>query len=172
MLEREAYSYNLPKELIAQHPLKTRDASRLMHVNRATQIVSHRKFADLDSLLRCDDVLVVNNSKVFPARLFGRKDNGTEVEVLLLHPAADGTWKCIVHPGKRLKSPQWLQFSESLKGFVSLGDEEGMRDISFETEGDFWEEINHIGHVPLPPYITRHDCDDDKNRYQTIYAPQ
>ncbi len=172
LLKREAYAYDLPKELIAQYPLETRDASRLMHVSRADGTIRHRAFSDLISILKPDDVLVVNNSKVFPARLYGEKDNGTQIEVLLLNPGADGSWECLVHPGKRLKNPQWLKFSPTLSGYVGMGDEEGIREIKFESDADFWSEIHRIGHVPLPPYISRDDSDHDRDRYQTVYASQ
>ena len=170
LLDLSSYDYELPVELIAQHPLKQRDASRLMHVTRQSGSIGHLSFNMLPQLLRAGDLLVLNDSKVIPARLFGRKDNGTQIEVLLINEVEKDTWMCMVHPGKRLKQEQWLEFSEGLKGYVSLADKHGLRKISFKSEQDFWDELNEVGHVPLPPYIKRADQSQDHQSYQTVYA--
>ena len=170
LLDLSSYDYELPSELIAQHPLAQRDASRLMHVNRQSGSINHLSFNMLPQLLRAGDLLVLNDSKVIPARLFGKKENGTTIEVLLINEIEKDTWMCMVHPGKRLKQEQWLDFSEGLKGFVSPANEDGLRRISFQSEGSFWNQLSKVGHVPLPPYIKRADQSQDHQNYQTVYA--
>ncbi len=171
-LDLDSYDYHLPAELIAQHPLPQRDSSRLMHVKRQTGTYEHLKFSHLPKLLQKGDLLVLNDSKVIPARLFGKKENGTKIEVLLLNELGSGCWKCMVHPGKRLKQEQWLEFSKTLRAYVSLADANGLRQITFESKDDFWLELDKVGHVPLPPYIKREDQKQDKQSYQTVYAAQ
>lgn len=170
LLDIEAYDYHLPRELIAQYPLSPRSSSRLMRVNRASGKISHGEFRDIVDLLAPGEVLVINSSKVIPARLFGCKANGTRVEVLLLHRLRDSLWKCMVHPGKRLKAKQWLEFSPELRGLVSLADTDGLREIEFANPDNYWQEIEKVGHVPLPPYIRRPDESEDRATYQTVYA--
>jgi S-adenosylmethionine:tRNA ribosyltransferase-isomerase len=168
----EAYDYDLPHELIAQYPLPDRSSSRLMRVCRASGRISHHCFTDITRFLHPREVLVLNNSAVIPARLFGTKSNGTKIEVLLLHKVNETRWKCMVHPGKRLKHEQYLDFSASLRGLISLPDPDGLREIEMETKGDFWTELSKAGHVPLPPYIKRPDESSDCNTYQTVYASE
>ena len=170
LLDLSTYDYELPPELIAQYPLSQRDASRMMHVERQSGSIRHLSFNMLPQLLKAGDLLVLNNSKVIPARLFGQKENGTKIEVLLINEVESNTWTCMVHPGKRLKQEQWLDFSEGLKGYVSLPDEHGLRRISFQSRQNFWDELNKVGHVPLPPYIKRADQSQDHQNYQTVYA--
>lgn len=168
----DTYDYELPEELIAQYPLERRDSSRLMRVIRSSGRIEHLSFDGIVELIKPGEVLVLNDSRVIPARLFGSKENGTRVEILLLNELEPGTWKCMVHPGKRLKTEQWLFFSEALKGWISLADEDGLRQIRFETDTDFWQELERVGHVPLPPYIRRSDESRDRDTYQTVYAAQ
>jgi len=170
LLSLDAYDYNLPQELIAQYPLQDRSASRLLRVRRDTGALSHHHFSDIRQFLHPGEVLVINDSEVIPARLYGSKENGTRIEVLLLHKVAVSRWKCMVHPGKRLKYEQYLHFSPTLRGMVSLADADGLREINLEADGDFWEELRKVGHVPLPPYIKRPDTDSDTGSYQTVYA--
>ncbi|HOC95416.1 MAG TPA: tRNA preQ1(34) S-adenosylmethionine ribosyltransferase-isomerase QueA [Candidatus Cloacimonadota bacterium] len=172
LLDLETYNYQLPQELIAQYPLPDRGSSRLLHLDRETGDVSHLSFRDIVSHLNPGEVLILNSSRVIPARLFGRKDNGTQVEVLLVNKLSDSTWRCMVHPGRRLKKEQWIEFSPTLKGFVSLPDEDGLREIEFSPAQDYWQIIEEIGHMPLPPYIRRTDEASDRNRYQTVYATE
>ncbi|MFO8144915.1 MAG: tRNA preQ1(34) S-adenosylmethionine ribosyltransferase-isomerase QueA [Candidatus Syntrophosphaera sp.] len=169
-LDLESYDYHLPRELIAQYPLSDRSSSRLMQVDRNTGNISHLHFRDIVKLLLPGEVLVVNDSRVIPARLYGQKTNGTKIEILLLHKVGEATWKCMVHPGKRLKTSQWLEFSPGFKGHVSLPDADGLREIKFEDKANYWREIERIGHVPLPPYIKRPDETLDRETYQTVYA--
>lgn len=170
LLSLKAYDYLLPRELIAQFPTDKRSQSRLLHVKKNSGQLVHTKFSEIEKLLKAGDLLIVNSSKVFPARLYARKSNGTAIEILLLHQLEDGKWQCLASPGKRLKIAQELVFSANLTGFISQGDNEGMREISFRCQGSLWDEINRIGHVPLPPYIDRQDGTLDGERYQTVYA--
>lgn len=172
LLDLDSYDYQLPPELIAQYPLSERSSSRLLHLDRAQESISHLQFRDIVDLLQPGEVLVVNNSKVIPARLLGRKANGTPIEILLLHNIGGAKWKCMVHPGKRLKTGQWLEFSPGLKGWIESADEDGLREIEFADPDTYWQEIERIGHVPLPPYIHRRDEAADRITYQTVYAQE
>jgi S-adenosylmethionine:tRNA ribosyltransferase-isomerase len=172
LLDLDTYDYHLPPELIAQYPLPERDSSRLLHLDRSTGSINHLRFPDIVDLLYPGDVLVLNNSKVIPARLYGAKASGTRIEIFLLHNIESNRWKCMVHPGKRLKLAQKLSFSDTLSGWVSLPDADGLREIEFACEGDFWDELEQVGHVPLPPYIRRKDEEKDRRTYQTVYASQ
>lgn len=172
LLDVNSYDYYLPQELIAQYPLKDRSSSRLMHIDRKTETISHLYFRDLVDLLNPGEILVINNSKVIPARLYGYKDNGTKIEVLLLNHLEDSKWKCMVHPGKRLKREQLLWFSPNLEGWISVPDDDGLRVIEFYSPDNYWEEIECIGHMPLPPYIKRQDEAEDRQTYQTVYAQE
>ncbi len=166
------YHYDLPPELIAQFPLVERSNSRLLCLSKDTGRIEHRVFSDLKNYLKPGDVLVVNSTKVFPARLFAKKENGTELEVFLLNNTEGSSWRCLLNPGKRIKQAQWLFFSDALKGFVQKTDEEGIFTIELDSQCDLMQEIERIGHVPLPPYIQRGDQAQDKNTYQTVYASQ
>jgi S-adenosylmethionine:tRNA ribosyltransferase-isomerase len=170
LLKKSSYHYELPRELIAQYPLKDRPQSRLMVLDRQSQTISHCHFYDIADFLQSGDVLVLNKTRVIPARLFGSKANGTRIEVFLLDEIETGKWHCLVHPGKRLKQPQILTFSEELAGHISAADEEGVRLISFSYSGNLWQLLEKYGHVPLPPYIERTDEQSDQSAYQTIYA--
>ncbi len=170
LLSLAAYDYHLPKELIAQYPTDKRAGSKLMHISRSSGHISHRSFTDILDMLHRGDVLIINSSKVFPARLFAKKENGTAIEVLLLSQICENKWKCMVSPGKRVRTAQNLYFSDNLFGWVGQGDSEGLREIEFTCKVNLWDEIERIGHIPLPPYIERNDGLMDKQRYQTVYA--
>lgn len=172
LLQLSAYDYYLPKELIAQQPTANRTESRLLHLRKKSKQISHEQFNDISAYLNEGDVMVINSSKVFPARLFAKKENGTGIEVLLLHQTSPMGWKCMISPGKRVKKAQTLYFSDYLTAYVSEGDSEGLRDIEFTCTVAFWDEIYRIGHVPLPPYIDRKDELSDLSRYQTVYAKE
>lgn len=171
-LDLETYDYYLPVELIAQQPLANRAESRLLHLDRASEDITHRTFKDIVGIIEPQDLLVVNTSKVIPARLFGSKENGTRVKILLLHQTGPSQWRCLASPGKRLRVAQILQFGEGLIGSLSVSDDQGIRDIEFHDPETYWGKIERIGHVPLPPYIKREDASEDKTRYQTVYASQ
>ncbi|MDD3532953.1 MAG: tRNA preQ1(34) S-adenosylmethionine ribosyltransferase-isomerase QueA, partial [Candidatus Cloacimonetes bacterium] len=173
LLSKVAYYYDLPHELIAQYPLSNREESRLMHLVCSSGSIQDCVFKDLTQILQPGDLLVLNNSRVFPARLYGYKANGVKIQVLLLHPCPEeDTWKCLLMPAKRIKREQVLTFSENLQGLVYPEDDDGMRKIKLSYKGDFWQEIESIGHIPLPPYINRPDEQGDRDSYQTVYASE
>ena len=164
------FYYDLPQELIAQDPLEDRSSSRLMVLDKITGEVEHRHFKDITEYLRPGDCLVINNTKVIPARLYGVKE-GTEakIEILLLKRKENDIWETLVKPGKKMKPGARVSFGDGLlKGEVLEVVEEGNRLIHFEYEGIFEEILDQLGQMPLPPYIT-HQL-QDKNRYQTVYA--
>ncbi len=164
------FYYDLPQELIAQDPLEDRSSSRLMVLDKITGEVEHRHFKDITEYLRTGDCLVINNTKVIPARLYGVKD-GTEakIEILLLKRKENDIWETLVKPGKKCKIGTKIVFGEGiLTGEVVDIVEEGNRLIQFHYEGIFEEILDRLGQMPLPPYIT-HQL-QDKNRYQTVYA--
>lgn len=177
------FNYELPEELIAQDPLEKRDNSRLMVIHRSTGEIEHKRFHDVIQYLNAGDCLVINDTKVIPARLMGvKEETGAAIEVLLLKPASSEqeqgknitgknirTWECLVRPGKKMKPGARVSFGDGiLKGEVISVVEEGNRIIRFEYDG-IWEEVlDQLGEMPLPPYIT-HKL-QDKDRYQTVYA--
>ena len=164
------FYYDLPQELIAQNPLEDRSSSRLMVLDKITGEVEHRHFKDITEYLRPGDCLVINNTKVIPARLYGVKE-GTEakIEILLLKRKENDVWETLVKPGKKCKIGTKIVFGEGiLTGEVVDIVEEGNRLIQFHYEGIFEEILDRLGQMPLPPYIT-HQL-QDKNRYQTVYA--
>lgn len=164
------FYYELPKELIAQDPLEDRSSSRLMHLDRETGAVEHRHFRDIKDYLRPGDCLVINDTKVIPARLYGHKI-GTDalIEILLLKRRENDIWETLVKPGKKCRPGAEISFGNGiLKGRILDIVEEGNRLIQFEYEGIFEEILDRLGEMPLPPYIT-HKL-KDKNRYQTVYA--
>lgn len=166
------FYYELPKELIAQDPLEDRSASRLMVMNRADGSVTHRVFCDIVQYLQPGDCLVLNNTKVIPARLYGVKEQThATIEVLLLKRRQGDIWETLVKPGKKAKPGTRLSFGDGLLAAEVVGiAEEGNRLIRFSYEGIFEEILDQLGHMPLPPYIT-HEL-KDSGRYQTVYAKQ
>ena len=164
------FYYELPQELIAQDPLEDRSSSRLMVLNKNNGRVSHKRFSDITEYLRKGDCLVLNNTKVIPARLLGvKEDTGAAVEVFLLKRLDANTWETLVKPGKKLKPGARVVFGDGLlRCEIKEVVQEGNRIVSFEFDG-IWEEVlDKLGEMPLPPYIT-HKL-QDKNRYQTVYA--
>lgn len=164
------FYYDLPQELIAQDPLEDRSASRLMHLSKTDGAIEHGYFRDILRYLRKGDCLVINDTKVIPARLYGhKKDTGALIEILLLKRKADNVWECLVKPGKKARPGAQITFGNGiLEGEIVDVVEEGNRLIQFHYDG-IWEEIlDQLGEMPLPPYIT-HKL-KDKNRYQTVYA--
>ena len=164
------FYFDLPQELIAQDPLEDRSASRLLVLNKHTGRVTHRHFRDIKEYLKPGDCLVINDTKVIPARLFGiKKDTGAKIEVLLLKRRENDIWETLVKPGKKAKPGTELEFGDGrLTATVVDVVEEGNRLIQFHYEGIFEEILDELGQMPLPPYIT-HQL-QDKNRYQTVYA--
>lgn len=164
------FNYHLPEELIAQDPLLKRSDSRLMVLNRETGSIEHRAFHNIIEYLNPGDCLVVNETKVLPARLIGVKEGtGASIEVLLLKRVDDRVWETLVKPGKKARPGARISFGEGkLVGEVMDVVEEGNRLVRFEYEGIFEEVLDELGQMPLPPYITH--ALEDKNRYQTVYA--
>lgn len=162
------FDYTLPEELIAQEPLKERDHSRLLLVNRASGTIEHRKFFEILEYLRDDDLLVMNDTRVIAARLVGSKQSGGKVEALLLKRHSAGVWEAMVKPGRRVQVGTRLVFDAGLSAEVVDRTEECGRILRFEAEGDAESLIAAAGRVPLPPYI--HTQLQDAERYQTVYA--
>ena len=164
------FYYDLPEELIAQDPLEDRSSSRLMVLDRESGEISHHIFKDIIEYLNPEDCLVINDTKVIPARLYGiKEDTGAHIEILLLKRRENDVWETLVRPGKKAKPGTRLTFGDGrLKAEVIDVVEEGNRLIHFEYEGIFEEILDQLGEMPLPPYIT-HKL-QDKNRYQTVYA--
>ena len=169
-LKTSDFYFELPQELIAQDPLEDRSASRLLMVNKNTGEIKHEVFRNIIDYLNPGDCLVLNNTKVLPARLLGvKEDTGAAIEVLLLKRREGDVWETLVKPGKKMKPGARLVFGNGvLKAEVLDVVEEGNRLIHFSYEGIFEEVLDQLGEMPLPPYIT-HKL-KDKNRYQTVYA--
>lgn len=175
------FDYELPKELIAQTPAEKRDFSRLMVVDRATGAVEHKHFYDIVDYLEPGDCLVLNNSKVLPARLYGVKEGtGAKIEFLLTKRIKGDTWETMVRPGKRLKAGDSVIFSEPgsadkpngklFRAVIKDYGDDGTRIVDFEYDGIFLERLEELGQMPLPPYIERENNKEDKDRYQTVYC--
>lgn len=163
------FFYDLPPGLIAQTPLECRDASRLMCLDRRAGTVVHRRFYDLPDLLRAGDCLVLNDSRVLPARLFGTRTSGGAVEVVLLRDRGDGVWECLSRPGRKMKTGVQLTFGEGeLTAEVTGELDGGNRLIKFNYNGIFLEKLERLGKMPLPPYIRKEL--EDAGRYQTVYS--
>ena len=168
-LRTSDFYFDLPEELIAQDPLLDRSGSRLLMLDKVTGKTKHEIFRDVIDYLNPGDCLVLNNTKVIPARLIGNRETGGAVEVLLLKRHQDNVWETLVKPGKKCKPGAKLIFGDGiLKAEVLETVEEGNRLVKFEYEGIFEEVLDKLGEMPLPPYIT-HKL-QDKNRYQTVYA--
>lgn len=173
------FDYYLPKELIAQHPLERRDSSRLAVFHKESGEIEHRHFSDITEYLRPGDVLVINDTRVIPARLLGVRitssvpeeraaEHEKNCEVLLLKRLSLTDWECIVRPGKKLRTGAKIYFSPRLSATVTGIKDEGVRVLTFVTDGVFEEVLDEVGNMPLPPYIT--EKLEDKSRYNTVYA--
>ena len=168
-MKTEDFDYDLPKELIAQTPLKNRNASRMMVLDKETGEYADKHFTDLIDYLNPGDTLVLNDTKVIPARLIGHKpDTGAVIEVLMLKDLGDDEWECLTKPAKRIKEGTIVKFSDELSCKCMFVGDDGIRHYKFIYDGIFLEILNRLGEMPLPPYIT--EKLDDKNRYQTVYA--
>jgi S-adenosylmethionine:tRNA ribosyltransferase-isomerase len=182
------FAYQLPAELIAQRPLPERDASRLLSLDLASKAWEDHRFSELPQLLRGDELVVVNNARVFPARLLGRRAGvraerpgchsrtrreflKSPIEVLLTRQLSPDTWEALVRPGRKMPKGERIVFGEGeLEAEVTDRGEYGLRQVRFSSAGDLVQALKRIGHVPLPPYIDRPDEPADRERYQTIFA--
>ncbi len=183
------FDYHLPEDLIAQRPAANRAGSRMLVVHRDAGVWEDRCFSDLPEFLRAGDCLVLNDTRVFPSRLFGHRSGvfslpvgrnnpkrhenlSARVEVFLLRAISEDskTWEALVRPGRKMRTGERLEFSPSLHAGIIGRGALGERTLRFETEGDLYQELERIGHVPLPPYIRRADVPEDRERYQTVFA--
>ena len=166
----EEFDYQLPEELIAKYPPERREASRMMVLRRDTQEIEHRYFWEITKLIDENYLLVLNDTRVIPARLFGRKETGANVEVLLSKRLSEDLWECITRPARRLKKGTKIIFTDILYGIVEDVLTEGKRVIRFFPEGGLLKHLQAIGEIPLPPYIKRSPERVDYERYQTVFA--
>lgn len=168
-MKKSDFYYDLPEELIAQTPLQRRDASRLLELDRATGEIRHKHFYDLPDALHEGDCLVLNDSRVLPARLLGKRSTGGAVEVVLLRDLGDGKWECLTRPGRKTRPGAELSFGEgALTATVIDAIEDGNKILQFHYEGIFLEILERLGKMPLPPYIKEEL--QDSERYQTVYS--
>lgn len=164
------FDFDLPKELIAQHAVNPRDHSKLLVLNKEKKTMEHKKFYNIIDYLKEGDVLVLNRTKVIPARLFGKKENGVVLECFLLKRIDLNTWEVLLKPARKLKIGQKIIFSEELEAELLEVKEDGNRVLKFNFEGSFEKILDRLGEMPLPPYIS--EKLEDKNRYQTVYAKE
>jgi S-adenosylmethionine:tRNA ribosyltransferase-isomerase len=164
------FNYNLPNELIAQHPALPRDHARLLVYDKETGAVEHKHFYDLIDYLKKDDLLVFNDTRVIPARLYGRKSTGAKVEVFLLSRINNTEWEALVKPGKKLQVGSIVEFSEELSCEIIKHTDFGGRIVKFKFDGNFENILEKLGETPLPPYITAKL--EDSELYQTVYSKQ
>lgn len=167
-MQLKEFDYNLPQNLIAQSPLKNRDSSKLMIVNKKTGDIKHETFHNIINYLNKGDTLVINDTKVIPARLIGQKETGAKIEILLLKEIEEDTWECLVKPQKRVKKGTIIHFNKNLSAECIKVKGEGISEFKMIYNGIFLEILEELGNMPLPPYIK--EKLDDKNRYQTVYA--
>lgn len=169
-MRTDDFDFELPEYLIAQTPLLKRDASRLLVLDKKTGEIEHRHFTDVIDYLNENDVLVLNDSKVMPARLYGvKEDTKAVIEILLLKEVSSDTWECLVKPAKRVKEGTIISFGEGILKAECIGlGEEGIRILKLKYKGILYEILDRLGEMPLPPYI--HEKLKDKDRYQTVYA--
>lgn len=170
-MKKSDFNFDLPEELIAQTPLRDRTSSKLMVVDRESGNINHKTFRNILDYLKEGDCLVINNTRVLPARIFGKKETGARVEFLLLKRLSDNQWETLVKPGRKAKIGAEFIFGEGLmRGKIVGMAEEGARVIEFEYDGVFEEVLDQIGQMPLPPYIT--ESLEDQERYQTVYSKE
>lgn len=167
-MKLEDFNYDLPKELIAQTPAEPRDSCRLMMLDRKTGACRHGVFHDLLNEIHEGDVFVFNNTRVIPARLYGQRETGGRIEVLLLTPKGDDVWEVLVNPGKKALPGTVIRFSDQMSCEVLDKTDFGGRTVRFSHEGDFDSLLDQIGEMPTPPYI--HEKLEDQSQYQTVYA--
>ena len=168
-MKKSDFYFDLPEELIAQTPLERRDASRLLTLDKTTGAVAHHHFYELPQFLRPNDCLVLNDSRVLPARLLGHRSTGGAVEVLLLRDKGDGVWECLTKPGRKTHTGTELSFGDDELTATVVGEvDDGNKLVQFHYKGIFLEVLERLGQMPLPPYI--HEQLQDPERYQTVYS--
>lgn len=168
-MKTDDFDFDLPEKLIAQTPLKERDSSKLLVLDKKTGNIEHRHFKEVINFLEKGDTLVLNDTKVMPARLYGVKEETKAlIEILLLKEEDSDTWECLVKPAKRVKKGTVINFSNKLKAICQEEREEGIRILKLEYKGILFEILDELGEMPLPPYI--HEKLKEKDRYQTVYA--
>lgn len=169
-MKTDEFDYELPERLIAQTPLEKRDASRLLVLDKKTGEIEHKQFTDIIEYLNKGDVLVINDTKVIPARLYGvKEETGAVIEILMLKNIEGDIWECLSKPAKRVKVGSIISFGEGILKAECLEErEDGIRIMKFQYQGIFYELLDQLGEMPLPPYI--HKKLEEKNRYQTVYA--
>ena len=168
-MKTDDFDYYLPEELIAQTPLDKRDSSKLLVLDKTTGNIEHKHFSDIIDYLDSNDVLVLNDTKVIPARLIGTKeDTGAVIEVLMLKDLGNNKWECLSKPAKRVKLDTIVKFSDKLSAKCTGVGEDGIREFELIYNGILYEILDELGEMPLPPYI--HEKLKDKDRYQTVYA--
>ena len=171
MMKTSDFFYNLPEELIAQTPVEPRNSSRLMVLSRDSGAVEHKHFYNLPEFLKPGDCLVLNDTRVLPARMYGvREDTGAVVEFVLLRQHGNMLWECLAGPGKKAKEGYKFKFSDKLSATVTEVMPDGNRMIEFRCDGDFFTVLDEVGQMPLPPYIK--EKLKDKERYQTVYSKE
>lgn len=169
-MKTDDFDYELPQELIAQTPLEKRDSSRLLVLNKKTGEIFHKHFTDIIDYIDKDDILVLNDTKVMPARLIGTKEETNAIIEILLLKEVENNWECLVKPAKRVKVGTIVDFGNKLKAICIEERNEGIRVFKLEYEGILYEILDELGTMPLPPYI--HEKLKDQNRYQTVYAKE
>lgn len=168
-MRTDDFDFELPEELIAQTPLSKRDSSKLLVLNKETGDIEHKVFTDILDYLVPGDVLVLNDTKVMPARIYGiKEETNAAIEILMLKETDSDIWECLVKPAKRIHVGDVVKFSDKLKAECTSVGEEGIRGFKFIYDGIFYEILDELGEMPLPPYI--HEKLQDKDRYQTVYA--
>ena len=168
-MKTDDFDFYLPEELIAQTPLKKRDSSRLLVLDKKTGEVEHKHFSDVINYINPGDTLVLNDTKVIPARLIGEKEDTLAIiELLMLKDLGDNVWECLCKPAKRVKIGIVVKFGDKLKARCTFVGEEGIRRFELIYDGILYEILDELGEMPLPPYI--HEKLEDKDRYQTVYA--
>jgi S-adenosylmethionine:tRNA ribosyltransferase-isomerase len=166
-----AYDFDLPEALIAQRPAARRDEARMLVLDRRTGAVEDRRFNELPRLVRQEDAIVLNDTRVFPARLVGRREpGGGKAELFLVAPAGEGTWLALAKPGRRLREGARVRFDAGLEAEVVAVHDDGARRVRLTSPGPLDEALEKAGRMPLPPYIRREAGDEDRERYQTVYA--
>ena len=171
-LKKSDFYYDLPERLIAQTPAEPRDSARMLVYDRGTGETAHRHFYDLPDYLKRGDILVINNTRVLPARIYGHKATGARVELLLHKRRSLTEWEVLARPARKAEPGTELIFSDRLRAVVTGRGEEGLRTVRFSFEGVFEDLLAQVGEMPLPPYIRRKPADEDAERYQTVYAKE